>query len=55
MLEVLNKWYQRYLSEEESVLLLILALLFLVLLATSAMFSPRCSRRWCSPTSYRVW
>jgi putative permease len=34
MLEVLNKWYQRYLSEEESVLLLILALLFLVMLAT---------------------
>lgn len=34
MLEILNKWYERYLSEEESVLLLILVVLALVLLAT---------------------
>ncbi|MFK8043464.1 AI-2E family transporter [Congregibacter sp.] len=34
MLEILNKWYQRYLFEEESVLLLVLILLSLVLLAT---------------------
>jgi putative permease len=34
MLEVLTKWYQRYLSEEESVLILLLAVLSLVLLAT---------------------
>lgn len=34
MLEVLGKWYRRYLSEEESVLLLIIVLLALVLLAT---------------------
>ncbi|MEM1143197.1 MAG: AI-2E family transporter [Pseudomonadota bacterium] len=34
MLEILNKWYERYLSEEESVLLLILVLLSLALLAT---------------------
>lgn len=34
MFEVLNKWYERYLSEEESVLLLLLILLSLFLLAT---------------------
>ncbi|MEO0436625.1 MAG: AI-2E family transporter [Pseudomonadota bacterium] len=34
MLEILNKWYERYLSEEESVLLLILVAIALVLLAT---------------------
>ncbi len=34
MLEIFNKWYERYLFEEESVLLLVLVLLALVLLAT---------------------
>lgn len=34
MFEILNRWYERYLFEEESVLLLILTILFLVLLAT---------------------
>ena len=34
MLEILGKWYERYLSEEESVLLLMLAVVSLVLLAT---------------------
>ncbi len=34
MLEVLNRWYERYLFEEESVLLLVLAIVFLVMLAT---------------------
>lgn len=34
MLEIFNKWYERYLFEEESVLLLVLVLLSLVLLAT---------------------
>lgn len=34
MLEILGKWYERYLSEEESVLLLLLAVVSLVLLAT---------------------
>jgi putative permease len=34
MFEVISKWYQRYLSEEESVLILMLAVLSLVLLAT---------------------
>ena len=34
MLEILQRWYERYLFEEESVLLLVLAILFLVLLAT---------------------
>ena len=34
MLEIFNKWYERYLFEEESVLLLVLLLLSLVLLAT---------------------
>ena len=34
MLEIFNKWYERYLFEEESVLLLVLVVLSLVLLAT---------------------
>lgn len=34
MLEIFKKWYVRYLSEEESVLLLVLVLLALILLAT---------------------
>ena len=34
MLEIFNKWYERYLFEEESVLLLVLVLLALLLLAT---------------------
>lgn len=34
MLEIFNKWYERYLFEEESVLLLVLVLLSLLLLAT---------------------
>jgi len=34
MLEIFNKWYERYLFEEESVLLLVLTILSLVLLAT---------------------
>jgi len=34
VLEIFNRWSQRYLFEEESVLLLVLAFLFLVLLAT---------------------
>ncbi|GAB5413113.1 MAG: AI-2E family transporter [Congregibacter sp.] len=34
MLEIFRKWYERYLFEEESVLLLVLVLLALVLLAT---------------------
>jgi putative permease len=34
MLEIFNKWYERYLFEEESVLLLVLVTLALVLLAT---------------------
>ncbi|WP_439100651.1 AI-2E family transporter [Congregibacter sp.] len=34
MLEILQKWYERYLFEEESVLLLVLIILSLVLLAT---------------------
>ena len=34
MLEIFHKWYERYLFEEESVLLLVLLLLSLILLAT---------------------
>ena len=34
MLEIFRQWYERYLFEEESVLLLVLVLLSLVLLAT---------------------
>ncbi|HBX71950.1 MAG TPA: AI-2E family transporter, partial [Halieaceae bacterium] len=34
MLDIFNKWYKRYLFEEESVLLLVLLLLAVVLLAT---------------------
>jgi len=34
MLKVLNKWYERYLSEEESIVLLVMIILSLVLLAT---------------------
>ena len=34
MLEILGRWYERYLSEEESVLLLLLAAISLLLLAT---------------------
>ncbi|MDP5054789.1 MAG: AI-2E family transporter [Congregibacter sp.] len=34
MLEIFNKWYERYLFEEESVLLLVLVFLSLILLAT---------------------
>ena len=34
MLEVFTKWYRRYLSEEESVLLIVMVLVAIVLLAT---------------------
>jgi putative permease len=34
MLEIFNKWYDRYLFEEESVLLIVLVILSLILLAT---------------------
>lgn len=37
MLDIFKKWYERYLFEEEAVLLLVLLAVFIVLLVTRTM------------------